>query len=122
MPPRQETLETAVRHMRKQNRKSEDSQGTSKLKNSDGAMCPVGVLIPSERYSPLLEGWPVKEYDTKGNKQPTPLGDLIVELGHDLDLVEALENIHDLKPVSLWEQSFRRLARKFSLTLPKRVS
>lgn len=119
MPTRQETAELIIQHLRSQRRKSEDAQGTSRLYGPDGTRCPVGVLIPQDKYSEHLEGMTVREYGPDGKKRPTTLGRLIVELGHDLDLVEAFQDLHDLGSFRTLSQSTYRLMCKFKLKFPE---
>lgn len=44
---------------------------------------------------------------------------LMCELGHDLNLCQNLQGIHDAFPVSEWEEEFQVVANQFGLTMPK---
>lgn len=103
---KQETFDTVVAHLRKQGAKATDGIGC-KYRTSDGLQCAAGCLIPDERYSPGLENSIVS--DTSG------AGMLIMELGHDLQIVRALQCVHDYEPIRDWEAHFDGVARRHEL-------
>lgn len=111
----QEVFDHVVEHLRKQGQKStrQPLLGSYtccyRAPNSE-AKCAAGCLIADGEYNPLFEGkyWP-ELVDRK-----------LVPTVHK-DLIESLQNVHDLDTVDSWEVGFRCTAKFFNLayTAPK---
>ncbi len=109
MSTKQETYNIVVEHARKQGCKSEkvDETGSRNCRyRLDGLKCFIGALIPDNRYDPKME-----------NKAVTSniISDLLVDLGHDLDLCRILQSIHDAYDIEEWEDEFREIAKMYDL-------
>lgn len=120
---KQETFTTVVNALRKQGEKSQPTEGHGSLccqyhMEKDGKVlkCAAGWLIPDDQYDFRFEGDTVR-VDPSENE----LSELLFELGHDLDLVESLQSIHDCNPVECWEGCWRSLAEKHGLKMPAKV-
>ena len=108
MPTKQETFDTVVAHLRRQGRQSRsDFAGGCAYRGDGGLKCAVGVLIPDERYTPAFEG--------EAAHESMQVGKLLIELGHDCQLCEMLQIVHD-NPEGRWELRLRELADDWGLT------
>ena len=120
MPTKQETFDTVAKHLLTQNAKAENTDEYGSLcayRAADGKRCAAGCLIPDELYSEDMEKHYVAINFGPSEGQPTPPGKVIVELGHDLELVHALQKIHDRTvDVSTWRDQLRRLATSLGLS------
>lgn len=116
MPSMQETFDVVVEHLRKQGAKAlqcvEDNTACA-YRGEDGMKCAVGVLIPDDKYSSSFEGLTAED---------TPIKKVLAELGHDIPLCKALQNVHDAFDPSPWymggknwETEFQRVAAEFNL-------
>jgi hypothetical protein len=114
----QKTFNKVIRHARKQRAKSITPNGVQDrclYRGPNGLMCFVGPLIPNKRYRPEMEDHPLCA--DGGQNMVT---NLMRELGHDLNLCQHLQGIHDAFPVSEWEEKFQEVAREFGLVMPKK--
>lgn len=88
---RQQTFDRVARHLLRQGRPSVTAPlgepRSPAYRGDDGCMCSAGCLIPNEMYSPEMEGRSVSD--------DQPAGEAIAALGHDLELVQQLQLLHD---------------------------
>lgn len=104
----QETFDTVLAHLRKQGGPAYENN-KCRYRTSDGKSCAAGCLIPDEDYIPGLEGttaWAV------------PVQVLLSKQGHDPELVDSLQHVHDLAATqwSNFEPDMQMLARRWGLT------
>jgi len=137
MPTLQETFDTVVHHLRRQNQKSmylpvyEDSFDEQPpdmecaYRGENGLMCAAGCLIPDELYKEEFEGMSPVDYDDMRyphyHKTRDELTKVFTDLGHEIKLVLALQKIHDNYEVPEWEEQFQRVADKFGLVLKEKT-
>ena len=101
-----------VQHLRKQGEQSLDSTGNRcAYRGLRGLKCAVGVLIPEEEYNVEMEHRPIMELVEK-SLVPTSLK------GLSLDMLVAVQDLHDDLPVNLWEQAFKEVAGRYNLVVP----
>ena len=87
----QETFDTIVRAIIKQGSYSTNEMGFCRYRGRYGRKCAAGHLIPDSEYDPKFEA-----YDSLSeNGKPTLPGKKIAALGHNLELVSALQSAHD---------------------------
>lgn len=108
----QEIFDTVIEHLRKQNAKSQISDGQREVclyRSPEGLKCAAGCLIPDEYYIPEMErnGWEdvVQMFDL-----PDYLKD-----PDSINLVASLQFIHDSIPISFWEIKFKAMAEYYKL-------
>lgn len=121
---RRATLETCIEAMEKQGCPSADDAGVCLYRGPDGIKCAAGHLIPDDEYDP--------EYEHQGASEVSLDGESF--FGHDLHLVEALQNAHDAGTRTFggglasnehwrnaWRESVRSIVREFGIEmeLPK---
>lgn len=115
MIPLQETFDTVVNHLRKQNKRAlkfdNGYEAGCMYRSEDGLMCAVGCLIKDEDYNPKFEGQSV--LTVGGN--PTIVGELLASYGHDLILCRSLQYIHDNSAPENWETQFEKTARLYDI-------
>lgn len=113
---KQQTFDTIVTHLRKQGARSSGlipfgGYGAGKecclYRGPDGRMCAAGVLIPDAAYSVRMEGRNISDPD---------IAAAIEEAGHDLNLVDRMQGVHDFYGPGEWEHEFQRVASPQSLT------
>ena len=105
---RQETFDTVARHLLAQGCRSVNGEGNCQYRGTDGTKCAAGVLIPDEDYSPDMEG--------KLTCPHTLIGYFLAGLGYDLELVVALQRVHDYWPVEEWRDGLHAVAKKHGLS------
>ncbi len=118
----QQIFDTVVDHLRKQNSKSVmyNKDGSVELRwkgnvdnpiclyrSKDGKKCAAGVVITDEEYRPEMEG--------KNISAVISMFVLDHLKSHEV-LLKDLQDVHDNYVVSVWEERFRGLANKYSLT------
>lgn len=114
---RQETFNTVVAHLRQQGRQAVNSGGRQcQYRGEDGLKCAAGCLIPDEDYR--------KDFEGRGVMTNTEIATLIRRLGHDVELVSSLQDIHDDdRGPACWESHFVTTAARFNLVYtPKEVA
>lgn len=116
MIPLQETFDTIVNHLRKQNKRAIvldkfGEEAGCQYRTPEGLMCAAGCLIKDEDYTKDLEGYSIKDKSEK----LYPVGRLLRDYGHDVPLVYELQTIHDRSIPSNWEDRFKEVAEKFNL-------
>jgi hypothetical protein len=104
---KQETFDKVATHLLTQGRKAMDQTGCVYLA-ADCSMCAAGCLIPKRRYRKGLEGTACQPDNAPGR--------LIASLGHDLPLVQELQEIHDHAPVYAWPVKLKELAANHGLS------
>jgi hypothetical protein len=120
MPSNQETFDTVVAHLRRQGSKAQARDPTSGLitclyRAPDGKRCAAGCLIPDNQYEPALELSAVGGISENNKYCSNEVTLLIEELGHDIELVGALQSMHDNSEVADWETKLEQLATDFGL-------
>jgi len=115
----QKTFDWVVAHLRKQRRKSErdgiamlheDIDETRANLPGSGRRCPAGYLLQSDgqfRYH-----WTMERANTIYSAD---IADRLLGLGHNLELVDALVQLHDKVAVEHWEKGFAAIAERFGL-------
>lgn len=111
----QEIYETVVTHLRKQGCKSvrpaDNLNYICMYRSPDGMKCAVGCLIPDTEYSDNMESKDVRDLLSLYFLSPERLKEFTT---HKL-LLSALQDIHDNKPIFVWEAQWRMLADDFGL-------
>ena len=114
-PTNQATFDKVVNHLRRQGCKSEGSytnpmtgQVTSGCvyRGPNNLMCAAGCLIPNEDYTPKMEGQPANVREVK---------EVLEKNGHNVELAQKFQNIHDRRQVQEWETQIEQLAQEFNL-------
>lgn len=120
----QQLFEISVKHLRKQGQKSfrflppDEKLGEmyqSRYRSNDGMMCAIGVLIPDIEYRPEMEGKDVGDL-INGNLLITMRA---AEFYKHRRLLDALQKVHDQKPIPEWEKQWRMVADDLMLKYPK---
>lgn len=95
MIPKQQTFDTVVAHLRRQNAQS--MLGESCAYRGDGGLkCAVGCLIPDDRYTTDIEyGIPAWDPQDVPKAPSLAVAALLRDLGHDLELCRQLQMVHD---------------------------
>lgn len=107
---KQQTFDTVVAHLRKQGCKAISKHGTCMYRAQSGAMCAAGCLIPDDKYISEMEGQSVIQGGGKRLARKC-----VIELGHNIDLVQSLQNVHDQSEVRDWERMLQATASAFWL-------
>ena len=81
----------------------------------DGKSCAAGCLIPDDRYQPSFEYTVVGGTEAIHNNRANAVTLLMEELGHDINLVQALQSVHDDAEVALWEGRLKQIAEDFGV-------
>lgn len=111
----QETFDIVAKHLLTQNKKAMAVYGFAiamdmprcAYRGNDGTKCAAGCLIPDDDYNPDMEG--------RGITTPNALHTVLTAAGHDIQLVEALQYVHDVYPVSAWREQLADVAARFGL-------
>lgn len=111
---RQELFDTVAEHLLKQNAKSERYDTWSKgplcaFRDEVGRTCAVGCLIPYGL---------IREADQCETIHSPQIYAVLKELGlsEHLDLLGALQRVHDMREPSAWRSSLRAVADKQGLS------
>ena len=120
MPSRQATFNRIVSHLRRQGTKAESRELTTQViacmyRTPDGRRCAVGCLIPDNRYDPAFEQTGVGGMNEADGERDNDVTLLMLELGHDLELLIDFQAIHDTRTVNQWEPEFQKLAERRGL-------
>lgn len=105
-----------VGHLRRQGKPSSSYMSgqviLSAYYGDDGCKCPVGALIPESLYK--------KEMECANIEELLPhFSDLKKFFKNvDTNLLIAMQELHDDKPVEIWESEFRKVAYQFKLSVP----
>lgn len=119
----QETFDTVVTALRKQEKPSVNEIGECMYRGPNGLKCAAGHLIPDDKYNPEFEGIAITEWD---------IGPILKEQGYDIRLVEELQDAHDSSSnyygylskgyLSKLEERFKGIAEKFQLSYSQPVA
>lgn len=105
----QEIFDKVVTHLLKQNARAVDWDGSCQYRAPDGKMCAVGCLIEDSNYSSKLEGRVVgKIRDSIPNVLEG--GDI----GKKVELLKALQMIHDESLPTSWPTQLEALTKEGS--------
>lgn len=85
---------------------------------SNGLKCAVGCLITEKAYNPVIEGRSLDSFG--GPLKEDPLFKVLRASGvsleqKNLELMSALQIIHDVEPPSTWRSKLKQLAAAFKL-------
>jgi hypothetical protein len=113
----QDIFNTVVEHLRKQNCKALLTEeqvralnmmpGSCAYLSEDNKRCAAGILIVPE-YDPSMEGRNIRQIIGS-------IPSLRLRLLDHIDLIGALQNAHDIKEVSDWEDQFKYVADCYGL-------
>lgn len=93
---KREIFETVKTHLLSQNAKSEDKDTHScKYRGPGSLKCAVGVLIPNEMYSEMMEGFGVNALVSEFPSLPAMFKENVV-------LLRALQRVHDGYQPAQW--------------------
>ena len=81
----------------------------------DGKRCAAGCLIPDDRYQPSFKYTVVGGTEGTHNNRANAVTLLMEEIGHDINLVKALQSVHDDAEVAQWEGRLEQIAEDFGL-------
>lgn len=123
----QEVFDTVAAHLRQQHAKSEISPQQAEELNIDrelysgkiacayrgaeGKKCAAGILIQDFEYSPQMEGKNFRAVLLDSACPPS----LHQRLSGNGLLISRLQTIHDVYPVSEWEQQLKWMAENYRL-------
>jgi len=112
MPTKQQTFNTVVKALFKQNCRSassppDDANSRCFYRGPNESKCAAGHLIPDEKYQSKMEGISINKYNI--------VGKVLQEQGHDLHLCFALQSVHDKYEVEYWKEQFAEVAQRFHL-------
>lgn len=112
----QEAFEKMVIHLRKQGAKAtvnpEYSGSSCMYRAPNGFRCAVGCLIPDDEYRPWFEGGGVTKI----------VNDVPSLASVSMNLLVAMQAVHDNHEVSAWEAQFSEVAECYGLKLPEAQS
>jgi hypothetical protein len=86
-------------------------------------MCALGALIPDERYTPDMDDSAKCGGHMTGVTENHLVRNVLADLGHELELCEELQNLHDECDVDMWEAVASDIAERHGLkyTAPPEV-
>lgn len=118
----QKTFNTIVTHLRQQGDQSLDSFGIQcRYRNYLDKKCAIGCLISDEEYLPEMESLSLFDLQCQYPK----LSLFSKECGDDganyFNLLNKMQNIHDLYFPPEWELFFKEVAKEHKLSLPKKI-
>jgi hypothetical protein len=106
----QQIFNKVAKHLLKQNKQSLLAFGSvCAYKNPDGLKCAIGCLIPNQLYSPGMEEKSIRQIF----KNSYGLQALFKD--ESLDLLETLQNLHDMDKPNRWESGLRIIAKDYGL-------
>lgn len=112
----QQLFDSSVNHLRKQAKKAQISYGTRCVyRGPNGLMCAVGCLIPDNLYSPDFENKTVRTLFNDCSCIRYYFGE------NNENLLDKLQEIHDICKVQNWEEEWENLANNFGLKYEKGV-
>lgn len=104
---KQETFNLVLNRLREQGEPSMTGDKDLCLYRGErGLKCAAGHLIPNNLYDKSLEGLSADSPEVK---------EILLNLGHDIPLCVALQDIHDNWDVPEWERKWRELASEEGL-------
>lgn len=116
MPTKQETFDIVARHLLTQGCKAESNDQCQY--RADGRMCAAGVLIPDDLYDPEWDRRGATIFSCPGDPDSglQAPGECIKEQGHDLVLVDQLQDVHDTSTVYEWMERLSFVAKLHNLS------
>lgn len=119
----QQLFDKVAKHLLKQMERSADRNGNCVYHNDHGQMCAVGCLIPNELYDKSFEHSPVAVASGVKSLTPTAKDIEVAERiqkaaglkKNQLDLAQALQNVHDESWPPDWAAQLKHTAKKFHL-------
>ncbi len=124
MKSTQEAFTKIVLHLRRQGERSLDN-GACVYRGENGRSCAIGCIIADEHYTEALEGTVLKNPDRHGTWQRSgALFRALKASGWDvsnktLEMLCAMQAIHDAIDVADWESRFTAVAKGYGLELPQ---
>ena len=115
----QETFNTVVNHLRKQNGRSmastEEGDIQCAYRGVNGDKCAIGCLIKDEYYHEKIEGLDIGTFLVR---------DAVAKSGclAELGILSDLQSMHDNCEPSIWETEFSKLAVKYNVIMPEAVT
>lgn len=109
----QETFDTVVTHLLRQGAKSTDGGLSPRClyRGPNGRRCAVGSILPDEAYVPELEGLvAIRLPETVWAAMR------IQNRSRTAELLQALQSVHDTKPVESWPVSLQWVAWIFDVS------
>jgi hypothetical protein len=105
----QQVFDQVATHLLKQNAKSRNSEaGACSYRGNEGRMCAAGCLIADSEYKPDWDNSTVGKSWWALNKEG------FVPDAH-VEMIRALQGIHDHHAVEEWRDDLRTLSLKFGL-------
>lgn len=116
----QATFDIITNGLRMQDGRSVDISNNCMYRGLNGHKCAAGYVIPDEKYDAVFEGCslvtPNLNMGSQMQEKAQKLYNIIVVEGeHNLELVKALQQVHDFQKVSSWELFFQKIAKRFEL-------
>jgi hypothetical protein len=112
----QQAFEMAVKHLRKQGRRSEQYGAITCMYRipENNLKCAIGALIPDELYQESFEG--------KGIVRVMETFAEINKLFENVNskLLKDLQTVHDHYEVTDWENELQELSKVYGLTMPSK--
>ena len=105
----QEVFDQVARHLLTQQKRSvtkDEEQFSCRYKNENGLSCAAGCLIADDEYYKDMEG---SSWDVLVDEDVVPTENC-------LELIIALQNIHDCAPVEEWRAALGKLASLYKLS------
>lgn len=115
----QEIFDRVYKHMLTQGRRSllNHTNGTCAYRSNDGLKCAVGCLIDDENYHYGLERYAAHSVVVRLALAKSGVDN--IHEGNTLELLMALQNVHDMADPIAWESRLKALATAFGLTVPE---
>ncbi len=107
MNKNKQAFETVKNHLLTQNEKATTHNGLScRYRGDDGLKCAIGCLIPDDQYDPTLEGNAL--IYNEGLRALPCMG------GLDINLMDALQTVHDCFAPHSWATDLDKVENKFA--------
>jgi len=110
----QQIFDLVKKHLLEQNKRSQKESGLCAYRGQRGRKCPVGYLIPDQYYKKAFDeeiGMGVdelfKHYPRVMEKSGLP--------EEALELLTALQDMHDTDPPATWSKKLSGIAKNFDL-------
>ena len=115
----QEIFNKVYKHMLKQGRRSllNYMDGMCAYRGNDGLKCAVGCLIEDENYFFGLERFSAHSVAVQVALAKSGVDN--IHQGNTLELIGALQKIHDMTEPSSWERNLKAVALNYGLTVPE---
>ena len=110
----QKLFDRVARHLLTQGVRSARAVGGCLYRGPDGTMCAIGCLIDNKQYSTTLENHPLTRVNAVRKAVEKSLGWALTT--DEVDLLKALQVIHDDAPEDSWEDELVLLAKYHGLS------